>query len=223
MISRAPLPPPPPEIRSWSDQEARLAVRDGAMAELARRGLSAVGLVLLWLLGAVAVVGWAALGLAVRSVETGGLAYATAPAALILGLFLLGAAGVGLALWASRGREVRRRLADWAGVGPVRPDLVTHRRLRATGRCAAWLLPSVALCLLGLRAALPVGGRLMTASEDAVAAQSLVFGDVVYAAGMGATLLLTGVLGLIRSVDHQRWAARYLRRIPDRRGGGAHR
>lgn len=193
------------------------------MAELARRGLSVGRLVLLWLLGAVAVVGWAALGLAVRSMEDGGLGYATGLAALVLGLVLLAGAGVGLALWASRGRDVRRRLVDWAGVGPVFPDPATARLLRVPGRCATWLLPSVALCLLGLRTALPPFATVLTATEHPVGPEPLVLGELVYVLGLGATVLVTGFLGLLRSVDHQLWAARYLRRIPVRRGGGAHR
>ncbi|MFF5565825.1 hypothetical protein ACFY7Z_04590 [Streptomyces sp. NPDC012623] len=223
MISRAPLPPPPRDIRSWADHEAQLADRDGLMTELARRAMSVGRLALLWLLGAVAVVGWAALGLAVRSVESGGLGVATGLMALLLGLVLLGVAGVGLALWTSRGRDVRRRLVEWAGAGPVFPDPVRDRRLRVPGRCHTWLLLSVALCLLGLATVLPAWTTVMTASENPVEAESLVLGELLYVVGLGVTVLLTGVLGLVQSVGHRLWAERYLRRGPVRRGGGAHR
>ncbi|MFD5034061.1 hypothetical protein ACFVWX_22015 [Streptomyces sp. NPDC058220] len=216
MISRTPLPPPPPpeEIRSWPDREALLADRAAAMTVLTGRGLAIGRLLLLWLLAAVAVIGWAAVGLAIQSFEEGGLAQATGLAALVLAAVFLVPAGVGLGFWLRGGHDVRQRLDAWAALGQ---DPATDVRLRAPARCVAWLLPSVLLCLLG---AWGVGHGWTAAGNGP---EPVTVGDAVYALGLEATVLLTGLLGIARSVAHQRWSARLLSPVPVRRGGGAHR
>ncbi|MFJ2114482.1 MULTISPECIES: hypothetical protein [unclassified Streptomyces] len=222
MISRNPLPPPPPPegIRFWPDRGARLAERDAALAELAGRGLTAGRLALLGLLGVVTALGWAALGLAVRSLETGGLGYPTGLVALVLALALLVPAVAGAALWLRRGRAVRERLAAWVAVGP---DPVTDERLRAHGRTVMWLLPSVAVCLAGLALTLRGCATLMTALGGGAGTEPVTLGETVYALGLGATVLATGLLGLFQAVEHQRWAGRLLHPVPVRARGGAHR
>lgn len=193
------------------------------MAELARRGLSVGRLVLLWLLGAVAVVGWAALGLAVRSMEDGGLGYATGLAALVLGLVLL--AGCGRRARAV-GEQGPGRTAAPGGLGGRRTGLPRSRDgpSAAGARTVCHLAAAVGRAVsAGAAHGTAPFATVLTATEHPVGPEPLVLGELVYVLGLGATVLVTGFLGLLRSVDHQLWAARYLRRIPVRRGGGAHR
>jgi hypothetical protein len=212
MITRSPLPPHPPRAESgtWPDSEALLADRTAAMVELTRRSLAIGGLVRLWLTGAVAVIGWAALGLTVQGFEEGGLGNVAGLVALVLGAVFLGAAGTALGLWLRHGRDVRRRLGAWACLGP---ELVVDVRLRAQGRCVSWLLPSVALSLLG-------GWAVV---RGAARPGSVTVGETVYALGLGITILVTGLLGVVRVVGHQRWSERLLSAVPVRKGGGVHR
>ncbi|AXG79762.1 hypothetical protein [Streptomyces paludis] len=200
------------------DRDALLADRTEIMAELARRGLSVGRLAVLWLLGAVGVAGWAAVGLAVRSVETGGLGVLTGLVSLVLALVLLVPAAIGAGKWLNGGRDVRQRLEAWAALGRV-----TDSGLRVHARCVGWLLPSVALCLLGLATVLPACVAIMDATDGSADAESFTLGGVTYSLGLGATVLLTGLLGLFQTVDHQLWAERLLHPVPVRRGGGAHR
>jgi len=215
MISRHPLPPPPPPLSDdlpalAPDDDALVADRDAAMLELAARGLSVWRLLLLWLTAGVAVLGWAALGLASDSFEQGGLGALTGLVALVLAALFLVPASIGIAIWVHTGREIRDRLDDWADVGA---DPVTDERLRVQRRCAGWLLPSAAICLLGV-------WMLMSASDGS---GSVTVGQMLYAYGLGATVLLTGVLGALRAAGHQRWSGRLLRPVPIRERGGAHR
>lgn len=216
MINRRPLPPPPYDPSSdepanlGPDDEAVVAARDAAMLELATRGLSVWRLLALWLAAGVAVLGWAALGLASDSFEQGGLGALAGLVGLALGALFLLPASIGIAIWVSTGREIRDRLDDWADVGP---DLVTDERLRAERRCLGWLLSSAALCALGV-------GALLHAGD---AAESVTVGQMVYAYGLAVTVLLAGVLGAVRAAGHQRWSGRLLRAVPVRGRGGAHR
>ncbi|MDX3852180.1 hypothetical protein [Streptomyces sp. AK02-01A] len=216
MISRAALPPPPPpeETCPWPDREARLADRAAAMVTLTGRGLGIGRLVLLWLVAAVAVVGWAAVGLAIESFEQGGLGQVTGLVALVLAAVFLVPAAVAVGFWLSRGRDIRQRLDAWAALGP---DRATDVRLRAHWRSVVWLLPSVVLCLLGVwetvRAVRPTGAGT----------ESVTVGETVYALGLGITVLVTGLLGVTQSLRHQSWSERLLTPGPVRGGGGAHR
>ncbi|MEU3187288.1 hypothetical protein ABZ707_24255 [Streptomyces sp. NPDC006923] len=216
MISRAALPPlpPPEESCPWPDREARLADRAAAMAALTRRGLAIGRLVLLWLLAAVAVVGWAAVGLAIESFERGGLGEITGLVALVLAAVFLVPAAVALGLWLGRGRDIRQRLDAWAALGP---DRATDVRLRAHRRSVLWLLPSVVLCLLGAWETV----RVVRAAGAGAASATV--GETVYALGLGITVLVTGLLGVTQSLRHQSWSERLLTPVPVRGGGGAHR
>ncbi|MEW1721140.1 hypothetical protein [Streptomyces sp. NPDC093109] len=207
-----------PDVDPEQDREALLADRDRVMAELARRGLSVGRLAVLWLLGAVAVGGWAAVGLAVRSLEDGGLGLGTGVVSLALALVLLVPAAIGAGRWLSVGRDVRQRLDEWAAL-----DRVTDPGLRVHERCVGWLLPSVALSLLGLATILPACVAITEATAASTAPESFTLGGVAYSLGLGVTVLLTGLLGLFQAVDHQLWAGRLLHPVPVRRGGGAHR
>lgn len=212
MISRAPLPPPPPseELDSWPDHTARLADRALAMVILSRRGLSLGRLVLLWLTGVFAVVGWAAVGTAVQSLEGGGSGLLTGLVALGLAAFFLVPAAIAVGFWLSRGRDIRERLDAWARLAP---EPVTDIRLAAHRRCVMWLLPSLLLCVVGVW----VTGRAGAGRN------SVTLGETAYALGLGITVLVTGLLGLVPSVRHQRWSGRLMSPVPVRGGGGAHR
>ncbi|KIF68388.1 hypothetical protein HY68_06715 [Streptomyces sp. AcH 505] len=225
MINRRPLPPSPYELSSdepadlgpdeepadlGPDDEAVVAARDAAMLELATRGLSVWRLLALWLAAGVAVLGWAALGLASDSFEQGGLGALSGLVGLVLGALFLLPASIGIAVWVSTGREIRDRLDDWADVGA---ELVTDERLRAERRCAGWLLSSAALCGYGVWTLLNAGG----------AAESVTVGQMLYAYGLAATVLLAGVLGFVRAAGHLRWSGRLLRPVSGRGRGGAHR
>jgi hypothetical protein len=201
---------PGPGGTTGPEGEALLAARTAAMAELAVRGLGTGRLVLLWLTGATAVVGWAALGLAVQGFQEGGPGDVTALVGSVVGVFFLGSAALALTFWVGHGRDIRRSLDAWADLGT---DLVTDVRLRAQGRCVGWLLPSAALSVLGLWATVRAGER----------PEPVTVGEMVYALGLGATTLAAGLLGVVQAVGHQRWSERLLSAIPVRRGGGAHR
>ncbi|MEV6424094.1 hypothetical protein [Streptomyces sp. NPDC051662] len=219
MISRAPLPPSPPsqEQGPCPDHAARLAERTQVMVALSRRGLSLGRLVALWLTGALAVVGWAAVGTAVQSFEGGGLGLAGGVVALGLAAVLLIPAGVAVGFWLSRGRVIRERLEAWARFVP---EPVTDPRLGAHGRSVMWLLPSVLLCLVGVW----LTGRAATGAGGVAGRESATLGETAYALGLGITLLATGLLGLVPSVRHQYWSEQLMRRpVPVRRGGGTHR
>ncbi|MFI5754228.1 hypothetical protein [Streptomyces sp. NPDC051569] len=216
MISRSPLPPPPPaeEAAVRPDDDALRAERDTAMVALARRGLAIRRLLLLWLSGALAVLGWAAVGLAIQGFAAGGLGAVTGLVTLVLALLFLGPAGAAAGFWLRGGRTVRRRLDAWAGLGPYP---LTDIRVRAHGRSVIWLLPSIVLCLLGVWA--------MARAVDGAGGGpgSVTVGETVYAMGLGVTVLVTGVLGIVQAVGHQHWSGRLLDPVPVRRGGGAHR
>ncbi|MFE4056581.1 hypothetical protein ACFXP3_09845 [Streptomyces sp. NPDC059096] len=214
MITRRPLPPfpPPEELRDWPDGAARLADRSMALAELSRRGLAMARLVLLWLLGAVVVLGWACVGLAVQNFGEGGFDPVSGLVALFLAAVLVVPAAVALGFWLSRGRAIRLRLEAWADLDPVP---VREAQSLAHRRSVLWLLPSAALCLAG---ACVVGLALAEASAKA----SRVSGTT-YLTGLGATVLLTGVLGLAQALAQRRWTAPFRHPVPVRRGGGAHR
>ncbi|MFJ9028424.1 hypothetical protein ACIRQP_07845 [Streptomyces sp. NPDC102274] len=221
MISRAPLPPPPPpqEQSPWPDDHAaELAERARTMVELSRRGLSLGRLVALWLTGALAVLGWAAVGTAIQSFEGGGLGLMTGVVALGLAAFLLVPAAVAVGFWLSRGRVIRERLDAWARFAP---EPVTDIRLGAHRRSVMWLLPSMLLCLVGIW----VTGRALAeaGSGGAVGRESVTLGETAYALGLGVTLLVTGLLGLVPSVRHQYWSGGLMRPVLIRGGGGAHR
>ncbi|WP_046508810.1 hypothetical protein [Streptomyces odonnellii] len=212
--TRLPEPPPPLHLRTWPDHEALLADRAAALATLTVRRLGIGRLVLLWLLGAVGVVGWAAVGLAIQSFEQGGLGQVTGLVALFLAAFLLIPAGVALGFWLERGRTVRLLLEAWADLAR---DPAVDGRVRAHRRCVLWLLPSLALCLLGVWATSSAWSSATTGPGSATV------GETVYALGLGLTVLATGVLGAVQSYAHQSWSGRFLSPVPERWGGGAHR
>ncbi|MGW4238476.1 hypothetical protein ACWEJP_16830 [Streptomyces sp. NPDC004749] len=248
MIVRRPLPPPPPEDpHAWPDRETMLADRAAALTELTRRRLAAGRLVLLWLTGLAAAVGWAAAGLAVRSLELGGLNLPTALAALVLAAVLLAVAGVGLDFWLRQGRVVRERLEAWADLAR---DPATDVRARARRRYVTWLVVSLALCAVGAwtlfhlvapgadAGAGAAAGTVPGAGSVSGTGNALVpdrepgapadadsggLGGTVYVLGWSVTCLITGLLGVARSVGHQHWSERLLSAVPERWGGGAHR
>ncbi|MYZ39536.1 MULTISPECIES: hypothetical protein [unclassified Streptomyces] len=212
--TRLPPSPPPPHLRSWPDRDALLADRAAAMAALTGRRLGIGRLVLLWLTGAVAALGWASVGLAIQSFEQGGLGQLTGLVALALGAVLLIPAGVALGFWLDRGRTVRERLEAWAELDR---DPVSDVRVRAHGRSVMWLLLSVALCVAGLWATGAAWAGMAPGPE------SVTVGETVYALGLAVTVLATGILGAVQSYGHQAWSGRLLSPIPVRRRGGVHR
>lgn len=214
--TRVPPPPPPPHLRSWPDREALLADRADAMAALTGRRLGMGRLVLLWLTGAVAALGWASVGLAVQSFEQGGLGAMTGLLALALGSVLLIPAGVALGFWLDRGRTVRERLEAWAELDRD-PASDVRVRARAHRRSVMWLLPSVVLCAVGVWA---TGGAW---AGMAPGPGSRTVGETVYALGLSVTVLVTGILGAVQSYGHQAWSGRLTSPVPVRRGGGVHR
>ncbi|KIF76259.1 hypothetical protein QR77_24940 [Streptomyces sp. 150FB] len=192
------------------EEEALLADRSVEMALLVRRFLSAGRLGTLWGAGLAAVLGWAAVGLAVESFAGGGLAAVSGLVLLFLALIFLGAAVVTLGFWGAGSRRIRRDLDDWADAGSVP---VTDVRLRAQRRCVLWLLPSAALSVAGAAVTALVVTRLDTVTVS----------HLVYAFGLGVTTLLTGLLGVFQAVAHQRWSGQLLTAVPLRTPGGAHR
>ncbi|MFJ4919936.1 hypothetical protein [Streptomyces sp. NPDC088725] len=201
---------PDDDLSYWADDESLLADRTAAMLWLTGRGLAVERLLLLWGAGLAAVLGWAAVGLAVQSFEAVGLGTASGLVALGLGVVLLVPAVIVAGVWIGRGQDIRRQLVDWAGLGPVP---VTDARLRAQRRCVLWLLPSAALCVAGVVATV----------RALVRPAAVTVGETVYALGFGGTVLLTGLFGVVQAVGHQLWSGTLLNAVPVRRRGGAHR
>jgi hypothetical protein len=209
MISRSvPLPPPPAD--GGADDAALLVERAAAMTRLVRRGLALKRLLLLWGTGAGAVLGWAAVGLAVQEFQAGGLGALGGLVALVLGGVLLVPAAVVAGFWLAKGPVFRRELDEWADRGSLP---VTDVGLRAQAGCVLWLLPSAALAVVGA----------VLTGMGATRAGSVTVGEMVYTMGSGGTVLLTGLFGAFQAVAHQRWSGQLLTAVPFRRGGGAHR
>lgn len=211
-MPRTPLPPPPPpeDIRAWPDDEALLADRARAIAELQRRGLTFARLLLLWAYGLVAVVGWVLCSLGIASLEGRSPDYVIGLVVLVFGLFFLVPAMIGIGFAVAGDRTIRGRLNAWAALGP---DPENDRRLRAGGRCAVWLGLSAGLCVIGLL--LVVTGVAQPGSGSV--------GETAYLIGTGAIALVIGALGALRAVGHQHWARRVLSPVAPRTRGGIHR
>lgn len=207
-----PLPPPPPpeHLRAWPDRESLLADRARAIGELRRRGLTVPRLLLLWTYGVVAVLGWALFSLGLGAVVDRNADYVTGLVELVLGLFFLVPAVIGIAFGVAEDRTVRGRLDAWAALGP---DPGNDHRLRAGARGAVWLGLSVVLCVIGF--ALAVAGALQPGSTRV--------GETAYFVGTGVIVLVIGVLGVVRAVGHRRWAGRVPSPVPPPGPGGAHR
>jgi hypothetical protein len=194
-----------------------VAERDASVSELGARALGLPQFLLLCAAGSAGVLGWAMAGLTVDALDRGPTALLTAGVTAVVCLGLLVVAGVLVGAWTRRGQDVRDELDLWAGLGvdedvPVAaPDCA--RRLEAAPRCALWLAAAGVLC--------PTGLVLLDRAVPGTAAASL--GATVYALGEGASVLLTGILAAARPLGHQIWSAPLLRKVPARRGGGAHR
>ncbi|WP_405613511.1 hypothetical protein [Streptomyces sp. NBC_01508] len=211
-MPRTPLPPPPPpeHLWSWPDHESLLAERARAMGELQRRGLSFARLALLWSYGLIATLGWILVSLGLGAFEARNADYVTGVVELVLGLFFLMPAVIGVGFDLARDRTVRGRLDAWAA---LRPDPGNDHRLRAGGRSAGWLGLSVALCLIGLVLAFTGVGQPGSGG----------IGETAYLIGTGVIALVIGGLGVLRVRGHQRWAGNVLSPVSLREGGGAHR
>ncbi|MEV7088974.1 hypothetical protein AB0O07_24325 [Streptomyces sp. NPDC093085] len=214
MITRRPLPPaPPPEDEpAWPDEAALLAERATALAELTRRGLGVARLLGLWLLAGAAALGWACVALAVQSLGETGFDPVGGAVALFLAALLLIPAAVGFGFWLHRGAVIRQRLTAWA---ELTDEPAADERALAHSRSVLWLLPSVVLSPAG-------AGVIGVALAEASSRETAVSGTA-YQLGLGATILLTGAVGIAQALTQRHWAVRLRPRLPPRPRGGAHR
>jgi hypothetical protein len=168
-------------------------------------------LLLLWLFGAGAVVGWALLSLVIQLFEDEDpLVFVMGPVFAILGLGALVPSVIGVALGIRRDRKIRELTDAWLALDS---DPASDARLRSPGVSLVWLLSSVVLCALGLWASL---GAAATAEPGRDT-----YGDVAFGMGAGLFMWLTGLIGIRKALGHYRWAVRRLSPAPAR--GGAHR
>ncbi|MEU0834711.1 hypothetical protein ACNPQM_26950 [Streptomyces sp. NPDC056231] len=221
MSRRALLPPPPPpvEIRSWPDREALLADRAVVLGELVTLYVGRGRLVLLWLWGVLCALGWSLVGTAILTFEE---SYDIFSAVLGVVLAALGAccvvpSVVFVVVGLRRDRQIRRLLYAW---GELDRDPDGDMRLRAPGASLAWMLPSFALCAVGLYACVAVPANA-AAPEDTYGAVALVM-------GLGMIGWLLGLIGVTKAFAHRRWVLRVLVGAPGPEplfsvGGGAHR
>ncbi|OII68600.1 hypothetical protein BJP39_20750 [Streptomyces sp. CC77] len=193
-MSRPCLPPPPPPVhlRTWPGRDALVADRARALAVLAQRGLGFGRLVLLWLLGGTAALGWVLLTLPLQGLGPQGdrMMLMMAPVLAPLGLGALVTAVLLVVRGARRDREVYQRMGEWRALDR---DPVADARLRAPGRSLAWLLLSLVPCVLGLWASF----------GSAAAARTVQ--DAVLGMGAGVFLWVTGLLGAAKAFRHRRW------------------
>ncbi|MFF2507900.1 hypothetical protein ACFVTY_31725 [Streptomyces sp. NPDC058067] len=211
MSNRAlPPPPPPVHLRTWPDRHTLLTDRGMALAVLRTKHLGVGRLLLLWLCGAGAMLGWALLSLVIQQFEDKDpLVFVMGPVFAILGLAALIPSVIGVALGIRRDRKIRELTDAWLALDS---DPVSDARLRAPGASLAWLLSSVVLCALGLWASLGVAATAEPGRDT--------YGDVAFGMGAGLVMWLTGLVGIVKAVGYYRWALRS-RGAPTTRG--AHR
>ncbi|MFF9316392.1 hypothetical protein ACF1BP_11395 [Streptomyces sp. NPDC014735] len=221
MSLRTQLPPPPPpvEIRAWPGQEAMLADRAGVLAELVRRHMSLGRLALLWLWAVLCALGWSLVGAAMTAFEQTSDFFSAVLALIlvVMGVCCVVPAVVLVAVGLRRDRDIRRLLVSWGELGR---DPARDAGLRRPGTALVWLLPSYALCALGLYMCFA-----FPAAEEAVKES---YGLVALVMGLGMIAWITGLIGLVKAFAHRRWVMRVLAGAPGPQplfstGGGAHR
>lgn len=200
-----PPPPPPAHLREWFDETVVRADRARHLAELSRRGLGAGRLALLWAVAAAFALGWAFVGLAVTSFETGDALeclYGVVYAATALGVL------VPAGIWSVRGARRERRehelLCGWVEAGR---EPVADPALRAPVRSLLWLGASLALGACGLWVAFAAAAGVRPGG-------AATYGELVCFVGLGMILWVTGLLGVAKAATHHRWAARAFRPAP---------
>ncbi|WP_432085695.1 hypothetical protein [Streptomyces sp. bgisy095] len=201
MSMRTPLPPSPPpvEIRSWPDRDARIADRARALGELGRRLLGPGRLAMFLVAFGLLQLGWGLIGVLLVSLGD--------PLDVITVFIVLFAAGLGIGVLAPgvwltvrglrRDRILRERLVQWAVLDRHGP---TDARLRAPALSACWLVLSFVMCAAGLWVgfAVPAG----TTRDNGG------YGLVAYGMGVALILWITGLTGLLKAVGHYRFAVR---------------
>ncbi|WP_335934312.1 hypothetical protein [Streptomyces sp. PTD5-9] len=222
MSSRSQLPPPPPpvEIRAWPDDGAMLADRAAVLGELVRKHVSPGRLALLWLWGALCAIGWSLVCAALVTFQETHDEIFGVGIALILAVMGLGFAVPGALLVAAglgRDREIRGLLDAW---GELARDPERDARLRMPGAGLLWLLPSYALCGLGLYLCVAV-----PATDEGLGET---YGQAALIMGLGMISWITGLIGIVKAFAHRRWVMRVLVGAPRPEplfsvGGGAHR
>ncbi|MGW1227479.1 hypothetical protein [Streptomyces sp. NPDC001478] len=221
MSPRPALPPPPPpvEIRTWPDRAALLADRAHVLAALVRAHLGPGRFALLWTWGLLAALGWSLTGTALITFEE---SYDVVSAILGVVLIALGAgclvpAVILVVVWLRRDRAVRRLLVRW---GRLDRDPARDAALRLPGPSLGWLLPSFALCALGLYACVVVPAGAVRGQDT--------YGLMALIMGLGLLCWLIGLIGVTKAFWHRRWVLSLLAGAPaapraEASTGGAHR
>ncbi|MBW5421033.1 hypothetical protein GKQ77_05555 [Streptomyces sp. BG9H] len=199
MLSRTlPPPPPPVHLRTWPDRQTMLTDRGLALHELRRRHLGVHRLLLLWLCGFGAVIGWALLVRPLKYIEDeDATGIILGPVLATLGLAALGPAVVGVVLGIRRDRRIRELTDAWLALDH---HPVSDARLRSPGLSLLWLLSSLAVCALGLWASFAAPAYAEPGRDT--------YADVVLGMGAGLILWLTGLVGATKAAGHYRWALR---------------
>ncbi|NUK08556.1 hypothetical protein HRW18_11160 [Streptomyces lunaelactis] len=211
-----PPPPPPVEMRAWPDRESLLADRAKAMAELRRRSIDPIRLVLLWLTAAGFAVGWAFVVTMVETFDQEPDPFSVLFGAIVgaLGLGCMIPTGLVVGFGVAHDAEIRQRLWQWTALDwePAR-----DARFGSPVLSLMWFIPSFLLCASGLwlSFAVPAGAK---AGEDTVP-------EVMMLMGLGFIMWLTGLFGAAKAVSHYRWAVRLVaaRSAAATAVGGAHR
>ncbi|MFI6688584.1 hypothetical protein [Streptomyces sp. NPDC050485] len=200
MSSRSPLPPPPPpvEIRAWRDRNALLADRAQVLDALVKGYLGAGRLGLLWLWAALFTLGWSLVGTALTSL-TDLLTAIVGGVFLLLGLGVMIPTGLAVGFGLRKDHRIHQLLRQW---GELDRDPVLDRNLRRPGLNLAWMLPSAALCAVGLAVCLVLPATADPAHDT--------YALVVYGMGLGLICWLTGLIGVVKAAAHRRWVLRSL-------------
>ncbi|WP_030782333.1 hypothetical protein, partial [Streptomyces sp. NRRL S-920] len=199
-----PPPPPPVHLRTWPDRQTMLRDRGLALHDLRGRHLGVHRLLLLWLCGFGAVIGWALLVQPLKLIEEeDATGIILGPVLAVLGLAALGPAVVGIVLGIRRDRRIRELSEAWLALDR---HPASDARLRSPGLSLLWLLSSLALCTLGLWASFAAAAYAEPGHET--------YADVALGMGTGLILWLTGLVGCTKAAGHYRWALRKLGPAP---------
>ncbi|MFJ4619204.1 hypothetical protein [Streptomyces sp. NPDC088812] len=205
-MSPATLPPPPPpsHLGAWPDRSALLADRERALDVLHRCSLGVHRVLLLWLLALAAIIGWSLLVLPVQQFEekdpTGSL---LGPVFALIGVAALTPSVTAVVLAIRRDHRTRQLLEAWLALDS---HPLSDARLRSPGLSLFWLLSSLTVAAIGLWASFvsAVGARPGPSA----------YADIALGMGTGTILWLTGLIGVVKAVQHYRWALRVLGPTP---------
>ncbi|MFF3498715.1 hypothetical protein [Streptomyces sp. NPDC003247] len=205
-MSPASLPPPPPpsHLGAWPDRSALLADRERALDVLHRCSLGVHRVLLLWLLALAAIIGWSLLVLPVQQFEekdpTGSL---LGPVFALIGAAALTPSVAAVVLAIRRDHRTRQLLEAWLALDS---HPLSDARLRSPGLSLFWLLSSLTVAAIGLWASFvsAVGARPGPSA----------YADIALGMGTGTILWLTGLIGVVKAVQHYRWALRVLGPTP---------